>query len=331
MKKIRKLRTKSRKKIILGPKREATKEEKRNMFGKVIEILIVVTTENHVYKFGNEFRVQAKGGPIGLRCTGEMADCCMIDWDKILIEKLKNVGIEPKIYKRFKDDINVCTESLEKGSKLVDGEIIIDEEKRTIDEGKSDDIITMEIIREIAETIDPNIKLTIDSPSSHEDKLMPILDLKVGLNPEENYRIDYQFFEKPTKNEKVLMANAAMRAKSIRTILTQECLRIFRNTSLELGEDIRNKHLNKFMLKLKNSGHSVHFRKQILNSAFQAFQKMIEEDINGTKPMFRARNWNYEERCKNKIQKKRNWFKNNKGSTEIEYAIFLFVPPHARW
>ena len=60
------------------------------MFGKVLEILIVVTTENHVYKFGNEYRVQAKGGPIGLRCTGEMADCCMIDWDKIIFKKPKS-------------------------------------------------------------------------------------------------------------------------------------------------------------------------------------------------------------------------------------------------
>ena len=184
MKKVKNLqKIKTKKKVILGPKREATKEEKRNMFGKVLEILIVVTTENHVYKFGNEYRVQAKGGPIGLRCTGEMADCCMIDWDKILLKKLKNVGIEPKIYTRFKDDINICTESLEKGSKLVNDKLIIDEEKRAIDEDRSDDMITMEIIREIAETIDPNIKLTIDTPSSYEDGLMPILDLKVGLNP----------------------------------------------------------------------------------------------------------------------------------------------------
>ena len=121
------------------------------------------------------------------------------------------------------------------------------------------------------------------------------------------------------------MANAAMSAKSIRTILTQECLRIFRNTSVELGEDIRNKHLNNFMLKLKKSGHSVNFRKQILNSAFQAFQKMIEDDKSGTKPMFRARNWNSKERYERKLEKKRNWF--NTGRTEIDYKSVLFVPP----
>ena len=67
-----------------------------------------------MYKFGNRYMVQGKGGPIGLRCTGEMADCFMVDWDKELMKKLDQVGIKLDIYSRFKDDINVVTECLEK-------------------------------------------------------------------------------------------------------------------------------------------------------------------------------------------------------------------------
>ena len=48
------------------------------------------------------------------------------------------VGIEPDVYSRFKDDINIVTEALEKGSKLVGGKIVIDEEKKFIDAEKSD-------------------------------------------------------------------------------------------------------------------------------------------------------------------------------------------------
>ena len=47
-----------------------------------------------------------------------MAECFMVDWDKKLIEKLKHFGIELDIYTRFKDDIDVVTESLEKDPKL---------------------------------------------------------------------------------------------------------------------------------------------------------------------------------------------------------------------
>jgi hypothetical protein len=199
---------------------------------------------------------------------------------------------------------------------------------------KSYEKITMEIIKEIAEGIDPMIKLTIDTPCNHEDNSIPILDLKVSINPKENNRIDYQFYEKPTKNGKVLMADAAMSAKSMRTILTQECLRRLRNTNIEMGEETARKHLNKFMLKLKNSGHSIQYRKQILDSSMKAFEKILKEDKNGTKPLFRSRQWNEKERSEMKNKKKVNWFNNYKKEmtkkSDITYKSVLFVPPTPR-
>ena len=51
------------------------KSNKNNMLGKALEILIVETMTNHVYTFGNEIRIQSKGGPIGLSLTEELADC----------------------------------------------------------------------------------------------------------------------------------------------------------------------------------------------------------------------------------------------------------------
>ena len=59
---------------------------------------------------------------------GEIADCYLIQWDKKFISKLKSLGINPIIYQRFKDDITIVAEELEKGSKLEDGKIIINEE-----------------------------------------------------------------------------------------------------------------------------------------------------------------------------------------------------------
>ena len=64
--------------------------------------------------------------------------------------------------------------------------------------------------------------------------------------------------------------------------------------------------LNGFMLKLKNSGYSEKYRLEILNSAPKAFGKMIEEDKNNVKPLFRDRFWNKAERDKAKKIKKVN-------------------------
>ena len=93
------------------------------------------------------------------------------------------------------------------------------------------------------------------------------------INIEENQRLDFEFYEKPTKHPNVILASSALGMNKKRTILTQECLRIIRNTKIELGENVRNKHLSKFMIKLKNSGYNEKFRKEVVNSAIKAFQK----------------------------------------------------------
>ena len=91
-----------------------------------------------------------------------------------------------------------------------------------------------------------------------------------------------------------------------RTNLTQECLRRLRNTKKELGPEVQKIHLNNFMVKLKNSGYSQKFRTEILNSGLHAFEKMLEDDNSGAKPLYRSREWNKEERQASKIKKKFN-------------------------
>ena len=279
-----------------------------------------------MYKFRNKIRKQSDGGQIGLGLTGEIADCYMIEWDKQFIQKCKNIGINLSLYSRFKDDIFISATNLEKGTKLADEKLIVDIEKKKEDEGKNDDEITMEVIRQVAETVDPMIKFTIDVPSYHEDFKIPVLDLNIGMNRAKDNRIDYEFFEKPTRNPTILLAESAINASSKRTILTQECLRRIRNTKMELGMKVRNEHLNNFMVKMKNSGYSQKYRIQILNSALNAFEKMLEEDRNGTKPLYRNRNWNKENRIQSKENKGKNWYKNEKNSEKV-YKSILFVPP----
>jgi hypothetical protein len=184
----------------------------------------------------------------------------------------------------------------------------------------------MEIIKEIAEQVNPMIKLTIDTPCNYEDGKLPVLDVTVKVNKEMKNRIDFEFYEKQTKNPKVILSDSALSSSTKRTVLTQECLRRLRNTKKELGESVRNKHLNNFMLKLKNSGYSRDYRVQIVDSALNAFEKMVEDDRKGIKPLYRDRSWKSDERLEAKKKKKLNWFQNSNNS-EIKYKSVLFVPP----
>ena len=79
------------------------------------------------------------------------------------------------------------------------------------------------------------------------------------------------------------------------------------------------------MLQLKSSGYGPKFRREILDSGLKAFQKMVEDDRNGVKPLYRSREWNAEDRQKSKSKKRFNWWNNEKA--EIQYASVLFVTP----
>jgi hypothetical protein len=80
------------------------------------------------------------------------------------------------------------------------------------------------------------IKFTYDIPENYKDGKLPVLDVTVNINKLEGNRIDFEFYEKPTKNKRVILEDAAIPPNQKRTILTQECLRRLRNTKLELGE-----------------------------------------------------------------------------------------------
>ena len=300
------------------------------MLGKALEILIITCMKNHVYRFDNQLRVQANGGPIGLALTGEVAECYMMNWDKKFLRKTKDIGIEIDLYSRFKDDILISATDIEKGTRLVNGNLVLQEEKKIEDKDKTDEGFTMEIIQQVANEVDPMIKFTVDVPSNHKDNKLPVLDLTTSINKKEGNRIDYEFFEKPNKNPKLILANSALNARTKRTVLTQECLRRLRNTKIELGEEVRNSHLNKFMLKMKNSGYSKRWRIQILDSALKAFDKMVDQDQKGNKPLYRNRSWNLENRKVEKNNKVKNWYKGGSKS-EVEYKSILFVPSPHPW
>ena len=56
------------------------------------------------------------------------------------------------------------------------------------------------------------------------------------------------------------------------------------------------------MVKLKRSGYNQKFRMEVLNSAFKAFERMVEEAKNGQKPLFRDRLWTYDSKWLNLVK-----------------------------
>ena len=76
-----------------------------------------------------------------------------------------------------------------------------------IEEGDqiSDDERTMKILADITNTIYKCVQLTVDYPSNNEDKMVPVLDLKVAVN--EN-KLVHEFYEKPCAAKMVIPSSS---------------------------------------------------------------------------------------------------------------------------
>ena len=62
----------------------------------------------------------------------------------------------------------------------------MDLEKKNDDEGRTDEEITMEVFKDIAESIDDMISFTIDYPGNHKNGKMPVLDVQSAINKNED-------------------------------------------------------------------------------------------------------------------------------------------------
>ena len=240
------------------PKSQPNSETLRKLFGLAIKTMILACMQNHLYQFKGIKRLQKEGGPTGLDLTGELADLFMLWWDLKFVQKLKDLKIGVDLYGRFKDDIGLILDSLPKGtwfSKVYDeliyenvtfGKSFKEFEKMNLEEIYEErnkhnlEKETMSVITEIANYVHPMIQFTSDVPSNHDDNLMPILDFKVNLNSKNE--AFHEFYEKETKNDRVILASSAIPWKAKENILVNEALRRLRNTTSKLGPALQNKH-----------------------------------------------------------------------------------------
>ena len=295
----------------------------------------------HLYQFKGKFRLQKVGGATGLDLTGDLADLIMIWWDEQFLKILETLSVDVGLYKRFKDDINLIlgvipgglgfskefmeiiyencyfgdTEenlSLKFGGKSFTE---IYEEKR-----KSIESQTIKVVKNIADSIEPMIQFTCDVPSNHIDGMLPVLDVKAKLDHEGEILFD--FYEKSTKNRRVILASSALPWQQKLNILTNEALRRLRNTSEKLGLEVQNNHLNDFMIKLKDSGYSPGFRQQVVVNAKKIYQSQVQKDRDGSKPLYRPRHLIDSDRAAAKNKSYKWW--NKKGTPP---NAVMFVPP----
>ena len=151
------------------------------MISRAVEVAVETIMENHIYQFDENVYRQKDGGPIGLEITGVLARLVMLWWDREYITKLNNLGLGLELYKRYVDDSNMGSKPMKPGVRLVDGKLSILEEAIDEDKYLPADFRTAKLLRQIANTIIPMIKMKEDVPSNYQSGKLPILDLEVWV------------------------------------------------------------------------------------------------------------------------------------------------------
>ena len=185
----------------------------------------------------------------------------------------------------------------------------------------------MRKLQEVGNNITPCIKIEAEYPSKSQEKKMPILDVKVWLEKQQDndgYKILYEFYMKEITTKMVLHARSANPWRDKRNILTQEVIRILKNCSLSLPWEKKKKHIEDLCLRMQFSGYDKKFRAEVVKSGIQAYNTMRTNDERKITPLHRPRKWRRKEREKEKRAKKENWYK--KGGNES--VVFIPATPN---
>ena len=176
----------------------------------------------------------------------------------------KNIMIE--LFLRYVDDVNLV--------------LRVDNPNNNAQDTLERDV--SQAVVEFADSIHPGVlKFEADIPSNHDDKKLPILDIRCWIK---DNNIQFDFYKKEVNTDNVLGPNSGFTPKVLRNILLQEYLRRLFNCSRNLDRCDKMIHLTRYNLDVKNAGHTEKFRNSITAQAIQIYdQKMKDKELFRTK------------------------------------------------
>ena len=308
------------------PTRVPTEEERRRMLGIMVEFAINMCMVHHFYMHEERVKRQGGGAGIGLRLSEALGRAFGLDWDDKLLKKLKRLKWTPKMLKRYVDDLNTVVIGLKPGTRYnaIEDKLEIVEDQIEIDQEKDVDEITMTVFGEIANSVEPNIEVEVDYPSKHEDKMMPILDMKMAINSENE--VKYMFYRKPQTNRFTMMERSALSSRVKRATMSNDALRRLLCCSPNLEEHKRVEVMEEYARMLRRSGYSQKFRHEIISDAVQGFENMQRREQEGGQPVDRPRSYDEEGRRRRKEEKRGRWYRKEPRGTNIREGA-LIIPP----
>ena len=292
------------------PRNEPSKAKVRYMFCLAIKAMIKTTMSLHDFHFEGRIYRQTSGGSIGLDLTGVLSDIYMCDWDEHLLRKCKNNNVDILMYQRYKDDVDVAVDTS-------NNDMLKRMENR--------DIEVMNVLKQYADSIDENLKVSTDCCSKNEDSKVPNLDVKmwVGQTEEGEWKILHKHYMKDVASRALMDEKSSHSYTMKKNVFVNEVDRIFRNTSPHLKwEEYAAPSVSYFMKRMKYSGYSKMFRHEILREALKLYDTRIMRHTDG-RSYYRKEE---EEGDEKKAESKYEWYKCD---GKFESVMFVEATPNS--
>ena len=304
-----------------------TSMQRRLLLSMVMLVAVRIIFFHHQYQFAGTTYRQSTGAPIGLRLTSIVARIIMDQWMKVFLSKVDKAGIGVHAALKYVDNVNLVLSMLPLGSRWKNDSVSWCKEWELADKvlGKSQEMSTMECVRDAADSVVPWLSFTLDLPELHVSKTVPMLDLQVWVvhpsKDEDGLGADlvcWMFFEKTSASSKVLRASSAYTWRNKLVTMANEVFRRMRNSSRQLTLKTKLGLMTTFTDKMRNSGYSQGSVNGILESGLQHYYRKLVVDLQGGPKINRRNDTNEMETRRKKMTTKNTWFRKRGGQSAKE-------------
>jgi hypothetical protein len=265
-------------------KEKPSEKQVKTLLGIAVAVAVEECMSNHFYTIGGKTYRQVKGGSIGSSLTGETSRTVMLLWDKRFLKKLEELNISLDMYCRYIDDITVVVNVIMKGwtYDITEDKMVFREESE--DEIDDDEVRTFNILQSVANSLCPEIQMTVDIPGSHSNNRLPVLDLNLWLSVDTESGTQYlnhAFYKKKVASQYTILKRSAISMSTKRSTHFQEALRRMKNCDLSQKWIERAIHLSEWANMLRISGYGESYRFNILKGAVLRYREIVRKVTDG--------------------------------------------------
>ena len=285
--------------------------------------------QSFLHFWGTHYEAKQRGQQ-GSELTGEVAKLYMLRWDQKYLGKLKRLGVRHFLYTRYVDDTLILLEEILPGWRFqkATNKLVWSERAELEDQGVPGDQRTFRILSSIADSIDKDIQFEQDTPSAHENKKLPCLDLQLWVEECEGVKqLVHEFYKKPMSHDQVVLRRSALSNQVKCATLFQEGMRRLLNCSPQLPWTVKASHLTDYSRALMISGYNHKYRHDIINGVIQRYRQMVEQMAAGERQWYRDRDMIQQQKTAKGGLSAATWHLNQE--LGITQTLFMAITPQS--